>query len=142
MIIEYFSGEYRFLSNFYPVLIRLPDGDYPSVEHAYQASKTEHPGQRAIIRGLRTPGEAKRFGRGVDIVPNWDIIKLSTMEELLRLKFAQPSLRHRLFATGSQELIEGNHWGDTFWGVYNGQGQNQLGKLLMKIRSELSSQCS
>lgn len=45
-------------------------------------------------------------------------------------------LSEMLEATGDAELIEGNHWGDTFWGVCNGVGQNNLGKLLMAIRSE------
>ena len=36
-------------------------------------------------------------------------------------------------------LEEGNTWNDTFWGVHlkNGQGQNHLGRILMKIRTEL-----
>jgi len=40
--------------------------------------------------------------------------------------------------TGKSELIEGNTWGDTFWGVSGVIGQNNLGKILMKIREELS----
>jgi len=43
----------------------------------------------------------------------------------------------RLLATGDQELIEGNTWGDRFWGVCDGEGQNQLGRLLMELRNEL-----
>jgi predicted NAD-dependent protein-ADP-ribosyltransferase YbiA (DUF1768 family) len=58
------------------------------------------------------------------------------MRSLLRQKFAHPSMRERLLATGDEELIEGNWWGDTFWGVCNGEGQNQLGKLLMRVRHE------
>jgi predicted NAD-dependent protein-ADP-ribosyltransferase YbiA (DUF1768 family) len=42
-----------------------------------------------------------------------------------------------LKATGDEELVEGNWWNDTFWGVCNGVGENNLGKLLMKIRAEL-----
>ncbi len=36
------------------------------------------------------------------------------------------------------ELIEGNHWNDTFWGICNGNGENNLGKILMKIRHEIN----
>ena len=35
------------------------------------------------------------------------------------------------------ELIEGNVWNDTFWGVCNGKGHNHLGKILMKVRDEI-----
>jgi hypothetical protein len=41
-----------------------------------------------------------------------------------------------LLATGDMELIEDNDWDDTYWGVCNGAGENNLGKLLMKIRAE------
>jgi hypothetical protein len=42
-----------------------------------------------------------------------------------------------LLLTGDEELIEGNFWGDVFWGVCNGVGKNHLGKILMEVRSEL-----
>jgi predicted NAD-dependent protein-ADP-ribosyltransferase YbiA (DUF1768 family) len=60
------------------------------------------------------------------------------MTECVRYKFTHhPDLRGLLLATGNAELIEGNDWGDTIWGVYQGQGENRLGKILMKIRQEL-----
>ncbi len=39
----------------------------------------------------------------------------------------------------SEWVVEGNHWGDTCWGVDNrtGQGENHLGKILMQVREEL-----
>jgi len=65
MRIESFSGQYRFLSNFYPARVMLGDGRiYPSVEHAYQAAKFP-PEEREPFRNpyLRA-GDAKRMGRG------------------------------------------------------------------------------
>ena len=59
------------------------------------------------------------------------------MEMLLRQKFADPALREQLLNTKDSMLIEGNNHGDTFWGVCKGEGQNQLGRLLMKIRQEI-----
>lgn len=59
------------------------------------------------------------------------------MEDLLRLKFSNREVANLLILTGDEELIEGNWWGDKFWGIYNGEGENHLGKLLMKIRGEL-----
>jgi predicted NAD-dependent protein-ADP-ribosyltransferase YbiA (DUF1768 family) len=58
------------------------------------------------------------------------------MEEILRMKFADERLRDKLTSTAPVELVEGNWWGDTFWGVCKGVGENHLGRLLMKIRDE------
>ncbi len=58
------------------------------------------------------------------------------MLDLLRIKFTIPTLRERLLATGDQTLIEGNTWGDTYWGVCRGVGLNNLGTLLMQVREE------
>ena len=142
-MINKFKGEHEWLSNFYPCPISYRMVVYPSVEHAYQASKTLVLSERIRIKNTHYAGDAKKMGgpkeKGgiVTLRPNWDGIKLQIMEYLLRQKFAIPALRDRLIATGSQELIEGNWWGDTFWGVCKGNGENHLGKLLMKIRSEL-----
>ena len=61
------------------------------------------------------------------------------MEALLFLKFGgkDPLLTRELIATGHLDLIEGNTWNDTFWGVCDGAGENNLGKLLMKVRASL-----
>lgn len=61
------------------------------------------------------------------------------MEELLVIKFSgkDPFLTRALMATGNAELVEGNTWNDTFWGICNGTGENHLGKLLMKVRANL-----
>jgi N-glycosidase YbiA len=136
--IEEFQREYRFLSNFWPALVEF-DGDiYPSVEHAYQAAKTLDLKDRKWIRESETPGIAKKRGRHVTIRSDWDSVKLSIMETLLREKFMlNASLKEKLLATGDAHLIEGNKWKDTFWGICNGVGQNHLGKLLMKIRAEI-----
>jgi predicted NAD-dependent protein-ADP-ribosyltransferase YbiA (DUF1768 family) len=61
------------------------------------------------------------------------------MEDLSRQKFSHPELRQKLLDTGSCTLVEGNTWGDTFWGVCDGVGENHLGKLLMTIRADLES---
>jgi predicted NAD-dependent protein-ADP-ribosyltransferase YbiA (DUF1768 family) len=70
--------------------------------------------------------------------PDWDDTKINTMLTLLRQKFALGSeLAKKLLDTGNRDLVEGNTWGDTFWGVCKGQGENMLGKLLMQVRAEL-----
>ena len=61
----------------------------------------------------------------------------SARGELLYRKFAIPSLREKLLATGDAYLEEGNNWGDTIWGTVNGRGQNHLGRLLMEVRDAI-----
>lgn len=136
-VIDRFNGDYRFLSNFFMVKVYIHNVEYRSVEHAYQASKTLDPDERAKIQAAETASEAKRLGQKVTMRPCWDQIKVSVMEMLLIQKFSHPSLARWLLETGDQELVEGNTWGDRFWGKVKGQGQNNLGKLLMKIRKSL-----
>lgn len=134
-----FSGEYRWLSNFWPVEIVRADGiAYPSAEHAYVAAKILDLPTRRALAAMASAGQVKRAGRALELRSDWDKVKQTEMLSILRLKFQQPGLAERLRATGSAELIEGNTWGDTYWGVCCGKGQNILGKLLMRVRSELT----
>jgi len=135
-MITSFRGEYRFLSNFYPVDIRMRGVVYPSIEHTYQAAKTVFPHEREKFRTC-SPGQAKRMGRSITLRHDWHNMKLDVMEGCLRQKFKRPDLKQLLIATGTKELVEGNNWGDTYWGCCAGKGHNHLGKLLMKIRKEL-----
>ena len=136
-----FRGEYRFLSNFWPVPhgVRLPEDPnvYPSVEHGYVAAKMLTQSLRNLVLKIKHPGEAKRFGR-LEEKPGFQEIKLSVMADLIRQKFAPSTeLADRLLATGDAKLIEGNNWNDTFWGVCRGEGRNELGKMLMAQRRRL-----
>jgi ribA/ribD-fused uncharacterized protein len=129
-----FSGEFRFLSNFWPALVWFEGFTYSSVEHAYVAAKTLSQVERMTICQMSSPGAVKRYGRKLKLRPDWELVKVQVMEDLLERKFQNVALRRLLHATRGRELIEGNTWGDTFWGVCNGVGENQLGQLLMKIR--------
>jgi ribA/ribD-fused uncharacterized protein len=136
--IESFSGRYRFLSNFYPAQVVLDGAAYPSVEHAYQARKTDIQAVREVIRNAKTAGQAKALGRNVTLVPGWDAIRVPVMLQLLEQKFADKVLRAELLDTGDAQIVEGNTWNDHFWGVCKGRGENMLGKLLMAIRTEIA----
>lgn len=137
MISDFHSPGYEFLSNFYMTPVLWEGILYPSSEHAYQASKTLDPNIRKAISLLSTPGKAKRAKKNFVQRPDWnDRLKLLTMEAILRIKFQDPKLRALLDATKGQELIEGNTWGDVFWGACNGKGKNHLGTILMNIRDE------
>lgn len=136
-ITSFEDGPYRFLSNFWPSEVELDCVHYPTVEHAYQAAKTFDPYHREIVRGFLNPAHAKRAGRRFKCRPDWADVKVQVMRVLLRQKFGpRRALAAKLEATGDAELIEGNGWGDTFWGVCDGEGENHLGRLLMEIRAE------
>jgi ribA/ribD-fused uncharacterized protein len=153
MIAE-FQDKYRPLSNFWYTSVYLPDDDliYPTVEHAYQAAKTDDIERRKVIQKAGTPSEAKRLGsdREKTIVrANWNTIRRKVMLFLLRQKFEYSDMQELLLSTGTQKLVEGNTWHDNYWGVCNCQsctqerttdktlGKNWLGKLLMFVRLEL-----
>jgi hypothetical protein len=139
-MIDKFVGEHAFLSNFYDSPVIFDEKTYSTVEHAYQAAKTLDSSERNAIRTARTAGVAKRLGRKATIRQGWENMKVGVMLDLLREKFSNPELRQQLLDTGDSELVEGNTWGDKFWGVdaKTGHGKNMLGKLLMQVRMELS----
>lgn len=151
MVIDSFMGEYRFLSNFYMHPVKYAGLIFPSNEHAYQAVKSldneiRIPFQVQAVLPMflinnkleqmkqMTCVQAKRAGQNIALRSDWEQIKIIVMTDLCKIKFADPYLRSLLLDTGDAELIEGNWWHDKFWGVCNGVGQNQLGKILMAIR--------
>lgn len=142
-MINEFVGKFRFLSNFYPSEIQLGTVKYSTVEHAYQASKTNDLKPSLLIAYASSPAKAKAMGKKVELREDWPAVKVSIMRQLLELKFAIPSLREMLLLTQDQELKEGNYWHDQFWGScccplhIKTEGQNMLGKLLMEIRKDI-----
>ena len=135
-----FRDEYFFLSNFYPVEIKLDGIVYPNAEAAFQAQKTLDVEERRKFSMLKNPVQAKRLGRKVKLRDDWEEVKLDIMTEIVSQKFLQhPHLIEMLLQTGDEELVEGNKWGDRFWGVCKGKGKNHLGKILMKIRDVYKS---
>lgn len=131
-----------FLSNFYSSTVSYDGKLYPTVEHAYQAAKTMDKNAREIIRKAKDPGEAKKLGQGVSVRHDWNEVKLDIMRHLIKDKFSNPFLTHRLLATGDAELVLNNKWNDKFWGVCRGVGENWLGKILMDVREELRKEIS
>ena len=133
----FFRNEYWFLSNMYPVKIVDNGITYNSTENYYQAHKTFAPKSHDEI-AASSPFESKKLGRKIVLRNDWNDIKLKVMARAIVLKFTQnENLSKRLAETGNIELIETNTWGDTYWGVCNGVGRNELGKLLMKLRTKL-----
>jgi ribA/ribD-fused uncharacterized protein len=138
-IVKEFKYKYNFLSNFYPVKIVIDGLEYATTEHYFQSMKFTDPEVQEMIRKAGTPSMAKKLAKKHKRREDWHDISLYVMEKALRAKFNIPKLREKLLATDDMYLQEGNRWNDTFWGVdlNTGKGENHLGKLLMKIRSEL-----
>lgn len=138
------KNEYYFLSNMCPcangVTVNL-DGNGPITfkcsESAYQAAKFPGRfGEFVNLNGYEAKSLARQLVKQGFITKDWDNIKLSVMENVVRAKFDQnPSLVAKLIAV-QEEIVEHNEWGDTYWGVCKGVGKNMLGKLLAQIREE------
>lgn len=134
--IDSFSGEFRFLSNFYMCDVMFDGLLYPSSEHAYVAAKTTDIDERLFIQKIVKLRDVKTYGRSELVLrPDWDNLKTYFMHSIVIDKFERnEDLRELLLATGDAYLEEGNHWGDTYWGVCDGVGSNWLGRVLMNVR--------
>lgn len=131
-----FQGAYRFLSNMWDTPVTILGRTFSSSEAAYQSSKTLDPIVRdsfTLLGGI----DSKKAGRELVLRSDWSIVKLEVMELCVRSKFMNPGMSKLLKGTGNSPLVEGNTWGDTFWGRCNGLGQNHLGRLLMSVRKDL-----
>ena len=133
-----FQGEFRWLSNFFPVQIEYEGIVYTSVENAYQAGKLINKKDREVFIGI-TPGKAKRLWRNYPTYNLTEEFRLNLMYQLLSIKFNQEPFKSLLCATGDCYIQEGNRFGDEFYGVdlRTGKGKNMLGHLIMQIRMEL-----
>ena len=132
-MIESFKGEYSFLSNFYPAPLFVFGRLFLNSEAAFQSQKCP---QRVSEFTTLTAGEAKRLGRQVPLQEEWESVKDYIMFQCVQSKFVQnPELALKLVETGESHLVEGNTWGDRYWGVCNGVGNNKLGLTLMTVRT-------
>ena len=111
-------------------------------QHLFQAMKFREtrPDIAEEIRHCRSARDAltisRRHPEFVD--PRWHETKLKVMEWVVKQKFTQHKiLADILLATGDKVLVEHTRF-DKFWGDGgNGQGNNHLGKVLMRVRSSI-----
>jgi len=136
-MIDSFRGPFCNFSNFVPCTVELWEKRYPSVEHAFQSAKNNGEEWKVFCQTTVSPGAVKRAARKVQLVPNWEELKVQVMRNLVWQKFNQEPFKALLLSTGNEYIQEGNWWGDTFWGVdfKSGKGQNVLGHILMEIRT-------
>ena len=137
-----FQGQHLFLSNFFEGTAFLWNGlSYHSAEAAFQSAKCLGQEERESFCHL-IPAEATRKGRSVSLRSDWELVKDGIMYEIVHEKFNQDqNLARRLLATNDYELVEGNTWGDQYWGIdlCTMQGKNKLGQILMRVRDELKA---
>jgi hypothetical protein len=146
MAIDQFGGQHAVLSNFFTCSVQMGDITFPSSEHAFQAAKSSSRADWEAIARLPDPGQAKQYGRTVQLRADWDKVRKRVMLNVLMAKFGRhPSLAAVLSATGQELLVEGNYWHDNYWGDCRclrrascaEPGLNYLGKLLMAVRDIL-----
>ena len=136
-VIDKFDGEYFFLSNFYPCDVNYDGMKFRNAEAAFQSAKTVFSIEKSTFTVLDA-SSAKKLGRQVLLRKDWEQMKDKVMYDVCYAKFSQnPELLQKLLNTSDSILIEGNTWGDRIWGIYKGEGENRLGKILMQIRDEL-----
>jgi ribA/ribD-fused uncharacterized protein len=133
-----FVAEYRWLSNFYLCRVEWDGRVYGSSEAAYHSAKYP-PAERDVFTTL-DPDSAKKLSRTKPYdTAGWERRKEQSMRDVIWAKFSQnPDLAKALLATGDRHLEETNWWGDKFWGVFQGEGENKLGQILMETRARLA----
>lgn len=131
-----------------PILVKLSPIEvleFWYVENFFQAMKSDDANIWRQFVNVK-PAVAKKMGKSPDkggIVTlryNWsDRMAIAIMEYACRHKWRPGTSWHRkLMATGMVEIVEWNNWNDKRWGrsLYDDQGLNWLGWILMKLRAE------
>ena len=137
---------YGCFSNFSPHPIHIADQNWSTVEHYYQSQKfigTEHEALIKTIRAVKTPEEAAALGRDRCRVvrSDWEQAKAEIMYQAVLTKFlTHPDIQATLLATHDSLIVEDSPT-DYYWGCGSQRtGQNQLGKILMKVRQAIRRQ--
>ena len=141
-VIGFYPREFYPLDNFSSFKVKWNGYIYASLEEAYQAASFMGSNKELVekIKKSHSAHEAQKIAyenRDKQRV-DWDDVKLEVMEELLRLKIEQnPYVKKKLLQTNDYLIVEDSPK-DSFWGWGpNRDGENQLGKLWMKLREEL-----
>jgi len=140
--IFFYEREFYVFSNFSSFAVEYNGCLWPTSEHAYQAQKFT---DKNIVDEILKAGssyDAFKIARAheQDIRADWQSIRVDVMEKIVRAKLEQHEyIRKMLLETGTREIIEDSPL-DSFWGWGpNKDGENQLGKIWMKLREEIIS---
>lgn len=145
-VIGFYPREFYPFDNFSSFKVEWNGYLFSSVEEAYQAASFMGSDEDLVekIKKSHSADEAQRiaYANRDKRREDWDDVKVSIMEELLRLKIEQnPYVKKKLLQTEDYMIVEDSPK-DDFWGWGpNRNGQNNLGKLWMKLREELKNNC-
>ncbi len=139
--INFVETRFQYLSPFSAHQIEIWGEVFPTVEHAYQASRIQPGPERESIKHAPSPMDAWREGQKHKNTPNLQVPnfnKDAIMEEVIRAKLQQhPDIQDILRESNVRELLK-VHDTDYYWGTgKDGSGENRMGKLWMKLRDEL-----
>ena len=141
-MINKFDNEYIFLSNYYPQNITYKGITYNCAMNAYYGQLISDNLQKKAIANA-TPSRA--LSMVINSISKIDYSQEeqdNIMYEILKVKFSDAKLKNLLLQTNQEPLNNNINWEDTYWGICNDEGDNKLGKLLMKLRDELSDDTS
>lgn len=143
-VIGFYPREFYCFDNFSSFKVEYEGYLYSSVEEAYQAlgfKDTAFEIYEKIIHSY-SAHEAQKiaYANKDKRRKDWDNYKVKLMTELLRCKIKQnPYVKKKLLQTKNYMIVEDSPK-DSFWGWgEDRKGNNQLGKLWMKLRAELQS---
>ena len=129
--------EYPEFDNFYECNITKYDITFHSTEQYYQYHKCALESDKNLIL---TSSIEYVFGVGqsVQLVQDWESIKLPIMYQANKLKFSQhKNLLDLLLSTTGDITVPSCVFGSLFWGSgIENEGENWNGKILMAIRDE------
>ena len=143
-VIGFYPREFYPFDNFSSFKVEWNGYLFASVEEAYQAASFMGSDEELVekIKKSHSADEAQRiaYANRDKRREDWDDVKISIMEELLRLKIEQnPYVKKKLLQTEDYMIVEDSPK-DDFWGWGpNRNGQNNLGKLWMKLREGLKN---
>ena len=141
-VIGFYPREFYPLDNFSSFKVEWNGYMYASLEEAYQAASFMGSDEELVekVKHSHSADEAQRiaYANRDKQRSDWNQVKLSIMEELLRLKIEQnPYVKKKLLQTMDYTIVEDSpkdaYWG---WGP-NRDGENHLGKLWMMLRDEI-----
>ena len=146
MAITKFEGQYACFSNYFMCNMVFEELPYRCSESCYQSLKYAKQKSRNIYRTM-APSTAHLRGQKIKpLRPKWDEVKDDLMYKVVFEKFYQnKNIQEILLSTSNEEIINENDYHDNYWGICtcekcrseNIEGQNKLGKILMKVREDI-----
>ena len=136
-------GEYGYLAT-YSNHGFFKDGVFwKTSEHYYQAQKFEDSDVKVIIQNAETPKIASVIGRdrNLKLRSDWEEVKQDVMFDAVYYKFKQnKDILQKLLDTGNATIVEATVK-ENYWGCGpNNDGQNNYGKILIKVREKLRTE--